>query len=95
MQVFAKYLQAVGGAEQLAKFTSFAGTGTYAGYETEQKEVPAEVLRPGAQSDDDDRAVAGRGQRQGVRRPRRVETAAGHAAAAPGAERRQSVRCSD
>lgn len=43
-QVFAKYLQAVGGAEQLAKFTSFAGTGTYAGYETEQKEVPAEVF---------------------------------------------------
>jgi outer membrane lipoprotein-sorting protein len=43
-QVFAKYLQAVGGTEQLAKFTSFAGTGTYAGYETEQKEVPAEVF---------------------------------------------------
>ena len=29
--------------EQLAKFTSFAGTGTYAGYETEQMEVPAEI----------------------------------------------------
>jgi outer membrane lipoprotein-sorting protein len=41
--VFSKYLQAIGGAEQLAKFTSFAGTGTYAGYETEQMEVPAEV----------------------------------------------------
>ena len=41
--VFSKYLQAIGGAEQLAKFTSFAGTGTYAGYETEQMEVPAEI----------------------------------------------------
>ena len=41
--VFAKYLQALGGAEQLARLTSFVGTGTYAGYETEQMEVPAEV----------------------------------------------------
>ncbi|MBI2189577.1 MAG: photosynthetic reaction center cytochrome c subunit [Acidobacteria bacterium] len=42
-QVFAKYLASVGGADQLATFTSFAATGTYAGYETEQMEVPAEV----------------------------------------------------
>jgi outer membrane lipoprotein-sorting protein len=42
-EVFAKYLASLGGAEQLARFTSFAGTGTYAGYETEQMEVPAEV----------------------------------------------------
>jgi len=41
--VFAKYLQALGGAEPLARLTSFVGTGTYAGYETEQMEVPAEV----------------------------------------------------
>jgi outer membrane lipoprotein-sorting protein len=42
-EVFAKYLKAMGGTEQLAQFTSFAATGTYAGYETEQMEVPAEV----------------------------------------------------
>lgn len=42
-QVFAKYLQAAGGADALAKFTSFTATGTYAGYETEQMEVAAEV----------------------------------------------------
>jgi outer membrane lipoprotein-sorting protein len=42
-QVFAKYLQSLGGTAQLARFTSFAGTGTYAGYETEQMEVPVEV----------------------------------------------------
>jgi outer membrane lipoprotein-sorting protein len=41
--VFAKYLKSVGAPEQLAKFTSFSATGTYAGYETEQMEVPAEV----------------------------------------------------
>jgi outer membrane lipoprotein-sorting protein len=42
-EVFAKYLKALGGTEQLAKFTSFVATGTYSGYETEQVEVPAEV----------------------------------------------------
>lgn len=42
--VFAKYLESLGGEERLATFTSFAGTGTYAGYETEQMEVPAEVF---------------------------------------------------
>jgi hypothetical protein len=40
-QVFAKYLASVGGPAALAAVTSFAGTGTYAGYETEQMEVPA------------------------------------------------------
>jgi outer membrane lipoprotein-sorting protein len=42
-EVFAKYLKAMGGTEQLATFMSFSATGTYAGYETEQMEVPAEV----------------------------------------------------
>jgi outer membrane lipoprotein-sorting protein len=42
-EVFTKYLKSVGGPEQLAKFSSFSATGTYAGYETEQVEVPAEV----------------------------------------------------
>ncbi len=42
-EVFAKYLKSAGGTEQLAKLTSFAATGTYAGYETELMEVPAEI----------------------------------------------------
>jgi outer membrane lipoprotein-sorting protein len=42
-QVFAKYLASLGGADPLGKLSSFAATGTYAGYETDQKEVPAEV----------------------------------------------------
>ncbi len=41
--VFAKYLKFLGGPEPLAKLTSFVATGTYAGYETELMEVPAEV----------------------------------------------------
>jgi len=42
-EVFAKYLRSIGSAEQLAAFRGFAATGTYAGYETEQMEVPVEV----------------------------------------------------
>jgi len=41
--VFAKYLKFLGGPELLAKLTSFVANGTYAGYETELMEVPAEV----------------------------------------------------
>lgn len=42
-EVFAKYLKALGGAEQLAKLTSFVGTGTYAAYDTDLTEIPVEV----------------------------------------------------
>jgi photosynthetic reaction center cytochrome c subunit len=42
-EVFAKYLKWVGGTGQLATLTSVAATGTYAGYETELMEVPAEI----------------------------------------------------
>jgi len=42
-EVFAKYLKFLGGPEPLANLTSFVATGTYAGYETELMEVPAEV----------------------------------------------------
>jgi len=43
-QVFEKYLQALGGAQRLAGLTSFAGKGTYIGFETEQTKVPVEVF---------------------------------------------------
>jgi photosynthetic reaction center cytochrome c subunit len=43
-QVFEKYLQALGGPQRLAALTSFAGKGTYIGFETEQTKVPVEVF---------------------------------------------------
>ncbi|MEP7307044.1 MAG: photosynthetic reaction center cytochrome c subunit family protein [Acidobacteriota bacterium] len=42
-QVFAKYIQALGGAQRLAAVTSFTGKGTFIGFETEQTKVPVEV----------------------------------------------------
>ena len=43
-QVFEKYLQALGGSQRVAGLTSFAGKGTYIGFETEQTKVPVEVF---------------------------------------------------
>jgi len=42
--VFNKYLQALGGAERLAKLTSFVAAGTYAGFNTGGGEVPVEIF---------------------------------------------------
>jgi hypothetical protein len=42
--VFAKYLQSIGGAGNAATLTSFAGTGTYSGFDTADLAVPAEVF---------------------------------------------------
>jgi photosynthetic reaction center cytochrome c subunit len=42
-QVFDKYVQAVGGAERLATFTSFTAKGTYAGFDTSFDKVPIEI----------------------------------------------------
>jgi hypothetical protein len=42
-QVFDKYIKAIGGAERLAKFTSFTAKGTYAGFDTALDKVPVEV----------------------------------------------------
>jgi outer membrane lipoprotein-sorting protein len=43
-QIFDKYIQSLGGAQQLAKLTSFVAKGTYQGYDTGDKKVPLEVL---------------------------------------------------
>jgi hypothetical protein len=43
-KVLDKYLDAVGGAGRLAKIASFAGKGTYAGFDTGFKEVPVDVF---------------------------------------------------
>jgi hypothetical protein len=42
-QVLEKYLQALGGAQRLAGVTSFAGKGTFIGFETEQSKVPMDI----------------------------------------------------
>ena len=42
-QVFDKYIQALGGAQQLAKLTSFVGKGTYEGFDTGDEKAPVEV----------------------------------------------------
>ena len=39
-----KYIQAIGGAPQLAKLTSFIAKGTYEGYDTFSEKVPIEVF---------------------------------------------------
>ena len=43
-QVFDKYLQALGGAERLARLTSFVAKGTYAGFDTGLSKVPVEIF---------------------------------------------------
>ena len=43
-QILDRYIQALGGAQQLAKLTSFAAKGTYAGFDTDAEKVPIEVF---------------------------------------------------
>src|SRR5258708_25900059 len=43
-QILDKFIQAVGGAQQLAKLSSFAAKGTYAGFDTDFHKVPAEIF---------------------------------------------------
>ena len=43
-KILDRYLEALGGAGSLAKITSFAGKGLYAGFDTGFKEVPVEVF---------------------------------------------------
>jgi hypothetical protein len=42
--IFGKYIQAIGGAQRLNALTSFVATGTYAGWDTAQSEVPVEMF---------------------------------------------------
>jgi hypothetical protein len=42
-QIFAKYIQALGGADKLAKLTSYAAKGTYSGFDTDFSIVPIEL----------------------------------------------------
>ena len=43
-QIFARYIQALGGAQQVPTVTSFVATGTYAGWDTAFGEVPLEMF---------------------------------------------------
>jgi hypothetical protein len=42
--VFAKYIEALGGAQRLNAVTAFVATGTYAGWDTGLSEVPVEIF---------------------------------------------------
>ena len=42
-QVFAKYIQALGGADRLAKLTSYVAKGSYAGFDTSLEKIPVEI----------------------------------------------------
>jgi outer membrane lipoprotein-sorting protein len=42
-EILDKYMQALGGAAAIAKFTSFTGKGTYEGYETLSEKVPVDI----------------------------------------------------
>ena len=43
-QVFDKYLEAIGGAERLARLSSFTARGTYSGFDTAFEKVPVEIF---------------------------------------------------
>ncbi len=43
-KILDKFIQAVGGAQQLAKLSSFAAKGTYSGFDTNFQKVPTEIL---------------------------------------------------
>ena len=50
-QVLDKYLQALGGAAQVAKLTSLVGKGTYTGFDTDFAKVPVDVYaKPGVRT---------------------------------------------
>ena len=42
-EILDKYLQAIGGAAQLARLTSFTAKGTYSGFDTDHKEIPVDI----------------------------------------------------
>ena len=42
-EVFDRYLQAIGGADRLARLTSYTARGTYSGFDTDKSTVPIEV----------------------------------------------------
>ncbi|MDA1184827.1 MAG: photosynthetic reaction center cytochrome c subunit family protein [Acidobacteria bacterium] len=42
-EIFARYIEAIGGAEAVGRITSVVATGTYAGFDTLDREVPLEI----------------------------------------------------
>ncbi|HEX4641819.1 MAG TPA: photosynthetic reaction center cytochrome c subunit family protein [Candidatus Acidoferrales bacterium] len=43
-QILDKFIQAIGGAQQVSKLTSFTAKGTYAGFDTDFQKVPADIF---------------------------------------------------
>ena len=42
-QVFDKYIQALGGAQQIGRLTSYSAKGTYVGFDTHHSKIPVEI----------------------------------------------------
>ena len=59
-KILDKFIQAVGGAQQLAKLTSFSAKGTYAGFDTDFQKVPSEISGQSSESADHDESFARR-----------------------------------
>ena len=89
-QVFDKYIQALGGADRLAKLTSFTAKGTYSGIRHGVRQGAGGAFRQGSRAAGHGRAYVRRRQRQDVRRPQRLDGGAGHAGAAGDTDRRES-----
>ena len=60
--ILARYIQALGGAQQLASITSLVATGTYRGFDTLTREVPMELFARAP----DQRAMVARGETIGT-----------------------------
>jgi len=43
-QILAKYIQALGGTQNVSNLTSFAGKGTYEGFDTGYEKVPVDIF---------------------------------------------------
>ena len=61
-EVFSTYIQAIGGAQQLAKLNSFVAKGTYEGYDTDRETFPVEIYCQGPGSTCHDRTYSRRRQ---------------------------------
>src|SRR5882762_2096084 len=88
-QILDKYIQAIGGAAQVARLTSLAAKGTYEGYETLSAKVPVDIFAT-AQSAHDGRPHPERRQRQHVRRRQWVDGRRRQADARAAADGRRS-----
>ena len=89
-QVFDKYIQALGGADRLAKLTSYVAKGSYSGFDTSFDKIPVEIYAAAPNQMTMVTHLSTGHQHQGVQRPQRLDGRPRHAAAAGDADGRQS-----